>query len=308
MEHPHISVLLTEFLTFFQGRTVRYFLDATLGAGGFSESMLLQHPEIECLIGIDQDPSALEIAAARLEPWKSKIRLVQGNFEHLSDYLKDAKIPKVDGIVFDLGVSSMQLDRPEKGFSFMREGPLDMRMDPESSLSAKEVVNTWTEEQLGRIFRDYGEEKRWRLAARSIIKARSSAPLHTTADLNRALAPLYNRKPGIHPFTLVYQALRICVNRELEVLEQSVPLAIDCLSPGGRMGLISFHSLEDRIVKHILRFAASDKYNTSGLGGLFLDKDPTVQLLTRKPITSSEEDIAHNPRCRSAKLRMIEKI
>lgn len=309
MDHPHIPVLLQEFLSFFHHRQVRIFLDGTLGAGGFSEAMLKQHPEIELLIGIDQDPFALEIAQKRLNPWKEKLLLIQGNFEKLDKHLEKAKISKVDGMVFDIGVSSMQFDQPEKGFSLMRDGPLDMRMDPFSSLTAQEILNTYSEEKLGRIFRDYGEEKRWRLAARSIIKARESASLVTTFDLNKALSPLYNKKPGIHPFTLVYQALRIYVNRELEVLENLVPLAVEHLALEGRLGIISFHSLEDRIVKHLFRFFASDKFDNSGLGGgLFLDKDPIIKLLTRKAVTPTQQEIAFNPRCRSAKLRVIEKI
>lgn len=308
MRLPHIPVLLKEFLSFFHEKQVRFFVDATLGAGGFSEAMLTQHPEMEMLIGIDQDPVALEIAGKRLENWKSKIHMVHGNFENLNKYIKNAGLSGVDGIVFDLGVSSMQLDMPEKGFSFMREGPLDMRMNPESSLTAQIIVNTYSEEQLGKIFRDYGEEKRWRFAARLIGNARLKGPLATTTDLNQALAPMYNKKPGIHPFTLIYQALRICVNRELETIENAIPLAIENLNPGGRLGVISFHSLEDRIVKHLLRYCASDKQNTSGLAGLFLDKEPTIQLITRKPVMPSDEEIALNPRCRSAKLRVIEKL
>lgn len=308
MEYPHIPVLLPEFLSFFPEKSVFSFLDGTLGAGGFAEAILTQHPEIEIYIGVDQDPVALEIAQKRLLPWKNKVLLIHGNFECLDKHIEKAGIKKVDGMVFDLGVSSMQLDTPEKGFSLMREGPLDMRMNPSSSLTAQEVLNTYSEEKLGRIFREYGEEKRWRLAARSIIKARSVNPLVSTVDLNNALSPLYNRKPGIHPFTLIYQALRIYVNRELEVLERAVPLAIEHLNPQGRLGMISFHSLEDRIVKHLFRFSASDKHNTSGLSGLFLDKEPVIRQITKKPVTSSAEEIAKNPRCRSGKLRVIEKI
>ena len=204
----------------------------------------------------------------------------------------------------------MQLDTPEKGFSFSKNGPLDMRMDPSASLTAEEIVNTWSEQELGRIFRDYGEEKQWRSAARSIIKGRERKALKTTQDLVDILYPAlkYKAKKGIHPATLVFQALRITVNKELEVLEKVLPDALALLSPGGRLAVMTFHSLEDRIVKNYFRFVASDKYDTSGIGGMFLDKTPEAYILTRKPVGPSEEETQINPRSRSAKLRVVEKI
>ncbi len=305
---PHLSVLLNEMLTIFDKRHLRCFVDATLGAGGHSEAFLKEHPEIECLIGIDQDPIAREIARNRLAPWGKKVHIIAGNFAELDAHLKHLKIDKVDGIIFDLGVSSMQFDQAEKGFSFMREGPLDMRMDPTSSLTAAEVINTWNEADLGRIFRDYGEEKYWRKAAGAIVRARQNKLFTTTLELADTLrqALPYSKK-GINPATLVFQALRICVNRELERLENVLPIAIDYLVPGGRLAVISFHSLEDRIVKTAMRFAAIDKLHTSGLSGLFLDKEPLVNALTKRPIIPTEEEIAENPRSRSAKLRAVEK-
>jgi 16S rRNA (cytosine1402-N4)-methyltransferase len=308
MNFPHYSVLLHELLEFFRDRPLKYFVDGTLGAGGHSEAILKEHPEIELLIGIDQDPRARQIAQERLSSWKEKASIIPGNFADVKQHLSALGIQKVDGIILDLGVSSMQFDLPEKGFSFMREGPLDMRMDPTKSLTAAEVVNTWSEQDLGRIFREYGEEKFWRMAVRAIAAKRKEKPLETTielADLLRQSLP-FNKK-GIHPATLIFQALRICVNRELEVLESALPDAIELLSPGGLLGVISFHSLEDRIVKNTMRFAASDKYDTAGIGGVFLDKEPTINLITRKPIIPCEEEIAINPRSRSAKLRVAEK-
>lgn len=310
MSSPHTSVLLDELIHFFENKNIHTFIDATLGAGGHSEAILKKHPEIQLFIGIDQDPIAREIAAKRLSPWIKKVKIISGNFSEIEQLLATLGIQSVDGIIFDLGVSSMQFDIPEKGFSFMRDGPLDMRMDPTKSLTAADIVNTWSESDLGRIFRDYGEEKRWRAAARAIVAARIKKPITSTFELADSLSIALRPHPakrGIHPLTLVFQALRIAVNNELEILEIAVPSAITLLSKGGRLGIISFHSLEDRIVKNALRFAASDKVNTSGIGGIFLDKDPQIDILTKKPITPTEEEIQSNPRSRSAKLRVIEK-
>lgn len=311
MSHTfHISVLSQEIEEFFKECQLKIFVDCTLGAGGHSECILRAHPEMELLVGIDQDPVAQNIAKSRLDAWKNKIAFMEGNFIQFSNFLDRLKIAQVDGILLDLGISSMQLDMPEKGFSFMHEGPLDMRMNPNQSLTAAEIVNTWSEEELARIFRDYGEEKQWRRAAWAIVEARRQAPLLTTTDLSRVLYPKLNKKAkkGIHPLTLVFQGLRIAVNAELEVLEDLLPRAIERLRPGGRLAVISFHSLEDRIVKNILRYEASDKEDTSGLAGLFLSKPQTLKILTKKPITPSEEEVLQNPRSRSAKLRGAEKL
>lgn len=304
---PHISVLLTEVLSAFEGQNLHVFADATLGAGGHSAAILEAHPELERLIGIDQDSAALTIARQRLAAYKDKVQFIAGNFNEAIGQIPSQR--KLDGILFDLGVSSMQLNQGEKGFSFMRDGPLDMRMNSEGDFTAEDVVNTYSEQELGRIFRDYGEEKQWRAAARTIVSARAQRPIRTTQELVAVLRPvLFWKKKGVNPLTLIFQALRICVNRELEVLEKTLPKAIDLLATGGRMAVISFHSLEDRIVKNCFRFAASDKHDTSGWGGVFLDKTPTVKILTRKPIEPSSEEIEINPRSRSAKLRVIEKL
>lgn len=308
MTIPHTSVLLNELLEFFKDHHLKYFVDATLGAGGHSEAFLKAHPEIELLIGIDQDPVARKIAAERLAPWKERVQIIPGNFSDLKTHLAKLDISAIDGIIFDLGVSSMQFDLPEKGFSFMRDGPLDMRMDPTKELTAAVIVNTWSEAEIGRIFRDYGEEKRWRAAARTIVTLRKEKPINTTlelADVLRRAIP-YTKK-GINPATQAFQALRICVNAELDVIEKAMPDAIDFLAKGGLLGVISFHSLEDRIVKNAMRFAASDKFNTDGIGGVFLDKEPIVNLITKKPVAPSDEEIESNPRSRSAKLRIVEK-
>ncbi|KIC77169.1 Ribosomal RNA small subunit methyltransferase H [Neochlamydia sp. TUME1] len=306
---PHFSVLLPEFLSFFADKTIRGFVDATLGAGGHSAALLQAHPEVNRLVGFDQDPVALSLAKSRLITWESKIDFFKLNFVHMKGSLSAYPVP-IDGILLDLGVSSMQLDTASKGFSFSKEGPLDMRMDPSQDLTAEEIVNTWSEQELGKIFREWGEEKQWHTAARILAKVRQEKPLKTTQDLVEALLPAlrYRAKKGIHPLTLIFQALRIAVNRELEVLEKILPDALSLLTPGGRLAVITFHSLEDRLVKNFFRFAASDKYETSGIGGMFLDKSPEAHILTRRPLVASEKEINQNARSRSAKLRVIEKI
>jgi len=309
MTQSHISVLLQETIDSFSDVDLKIFVDATCGAGGHSSAILERYPSVEKLIGIDQDPVALAIAEKRLQPWKEKVSLLSGNFSIVLPELPERGIDKVDGIVMDLGVSSMQLDMAEKGFSFMKDGPLDMRMDPSSELTAADIINDWSEHEIAKIIRDYGEEKQWRQAAKTIAEARKKGPITTTNQLAEILRPIFAwKKKGINPLTLVFQALRIRVNNELEVLESVLPSAIDMLSPGGRLAVISFHSLEDRIVKNAFRYAASDKYDTSGIGGVFLDKDPIVKLVTRKPIIPGDEEIEANPRSRSAKLRVVEKL
>lgn len=280
------------------------YVDATLGAGGHAEGVLQAHPEIEVFYGFDQDQSALDIAKDRLSPWLGKLKLIHGNFAK-----SFKQVNQVDGILMDIGVSSMQLDQAERGFSFMHDGPLDMRMDSTAELTAADVVNTYTEESLGKIFRDYGEEKRWRRAAAALVEYRQKKTIETTFDLKEALkhvlTPLKGKKS--HPMTQVFQALRIYVNSELDVLEKAIPQAIDVLKPGGVLGIITFHSLEDRMVKRAFQHAASDKESTSGIAGVFIDKEPIVNLLTRKPIVPSVEEELENPRSRSAKLRVVEK-
>lgn len=307
---PHQPVLLNEVLEAFSSVPLHVVIDGTLGAGGHAQALLEAHPEISHYLGIDQDPSALAIARDRLTPWAAKTIFRHGNFDEIDFYLKELALPSPNAILVDLGVSSMQLDQAMRGFSFMQEGPLDMRMNPDLELTAADIVNTWPEKDLGRIFRDYGEEKQWKMAARTIVNNREQHPFLTTGDMKKTLTPVLARhaKKGLHPLTLIFQALRISVNRELEALESFLPKAIDLLAPGGRLAVISFHSLEDRIVKTHMRLAASDKWETVGLGGIFRDKDPTVKLITKKPIEPNEEEMQRNPRSRSAKMRVIEKI
>lgn len=305
--YPHYSVLLTEVLSAFAESKLVTFLDGTVGAGGHAQALLEAHPEIQQYIGIDQDPDALAIAAERLNPWKDKIRLYQGNF---ADFDQLTGFSSFNGVLVDLGVSSMQIDRSERGFSFSKEGPLDMRMDPTNPLTAADIVNSYSESDLGRIFRDYGEEKQWRRAAQAIVQARKQKLILTTSDLANVLNPvLYrNYQKGINPLTLIFQALRIVTNRELDQLESFMSKIFNFLVPAGRLAVISFHSLEDRIVKTQMRFQASDKWETTGIGGIFQDKDPIIRCVTKKPIIPTEEEIQQNTRSRSAKLRIAEKL
>jgi len=302
----HLPVLLQEVLQSFKPLKISTFLDGTLGAGGHAEAILADHPEIELYIGADQDQSALNIARERLSPWKEKLLLLHENFSALPSILHQKGI-RPDGILLDIGVSSMQLDQPERGFSFRFDAPLDMRMDATQEMTAAQILNTFSEKDLQRIFREYGEEPKWRRAAAAIIKGR---PVYTTFELKSMLEPVLGKKRfgEKEPITQIFQALRIATNRELDVLQEFLPSGIELLPKGGRMGVITFHSLEDRMVKETFNLKASDKWATTGYRGHFMDKEPEVLLVNRKAIGPSEDELAINPRCRSAKLRVIEKL
>ena len=302
MSERHQSVLLREVIEAFTPCCLNTFADGTVGAGGHSTAIIEKHPEIQAFHAFDQDQTALAIAKSHLPPF------VQ--FHHLNFSKMPSILPKgsLDGILIDIGVSSMQIDTAERGFSFQKEGPLDMRMDQTALLTASEIVNQWPEAELGRIFRDYGEEKFWRKAAGFICQARKEKKLETTLDLRQVLKrAIKSSKEGIDPSTRVFQALRIAVNKELEHLEIFLKGAIDLLKPKGRLAVISFHSLEDRIVKQAFQFAASDKLSSMGRRGLFLDKEPTVHIITKKAIGPTPEEVVLNRRSRSAKLRVVEK-
>lgn len=289
----HKSILVDSFLSFFAEMKIVRFVDGTLGAGGHAKAILSAHPEIQQFYGFDRDPLALEIARETLKPFEEKISLIHANFADMNRNLSEP----VQGIFLDLGVSSMQLDRPEKGFSLYKEGPLDMRMDPTSYPDAETVVNSLSEKELAQIFWEYGEERRSRAAAKAIVEARRKKRIRTTLDLTEALKHVltWGGRKGkkVHPMTLIFQALRIYVNNELKGLEEALPRAIALLAPAGRMGVITFHSLEDRIVKHLFRQYASEKQ---------------IKILTKKPLIADEKEMRENPRSRSAKLRFIEKI
>lgn len=292
---PHIPVLKEEFLDFFKDRKLKVFVDGTLGAGGHSLALLEAHPEIEMLLGFDQDQDALKYAKERLKPFEDKVVYVPNNFCHLQEELHKRGIKEVDGIFLDIGVSSMQIDQAQRGFSFSKEGPLDMRMDRECTLTAQEIVNTWSEKELTRIFEEYGDLPKARKLAKAILFARQKKEITTTTQLTEVLKDsLTNFKRSLPPMTLVFQALRIAVNNELTVLESALPQAIGCLRPGGRLGVVSFHSGEDKIVKNLFKEWSK--------------KPAEIHLLTKKPVVASFKEIKKNSRCKSAKLRFCEKI
>jgi 16S rRNA (cytosine1402-N4)-methyltransferase len=291
----HIPVLMDEILSFLEPLQMTYFMDGTVGFAGHAEAILTAHPEIEEYLAIDQDIEALNASKKRLAPFGDKVTFYHGPF---SEFANAKAKGLFNGILLDLGVSSWQLDQPERGFSFTKEGPLDMRMNREGLLTAEEVVNTFSEKKLGEIIKEYGEEPRWRRAAQAIVEARQKGRIETTTQLSEALARALtwggNRGKKIHPHTLVFQALRIYVNQELELLKQVLPRAVESLAPGGRLCVISFHSLEDRIVKHTLR-------------SLYVEHRE-IKILTKKPVEAQIQEVRSNPRARSAKLRVIEKL
>jgi 16S rRNA (cytosine1402-N4)-methyltransferase len=292
-----------EMARYFSQSKLRVFVDGTVGAGGHARRILEEHPEIERFFGFDQDPEALAISRKTLEPWKEKVVLTHANFVDFDKILQQENIDCVDGFFFDLGVSSMQLDNDYKGFSFLKKGPLDMRMNPFEKISAKEVVNGASEEELGRIFREYGEDPRWKAAARIICEERKKKPITTTTQLAELLHSTLKTKirGRLHPATLVFQGLRVFVNKEIEVLEKALAKVARFLAPQGVVGVISFQSFEDRVVKNIFRDAARPV--REGKEKLV----PLMKLLTKKPIVPTLQEILLNPRARSAKLRFAQK-
>lgn len=285
----HTPVLLQEVLKVFEGIELKVFFEGTVGAGGHARALLEAHPEIERYLACDRDPVALESASSTLSPWKGKVEWIRGSYADLESFLNARGMGEVDGFFIDVGVSSMQLNTQERGFSFRGDAPLDMRMDPDSDLTAEKIVNELSETELARIFFEYGEERRSRQIARAIVTARKKKKIHTTNELVQIVKPVATWGK-LHPATLVFQALRIAVNRELEQLQKGLDAAISCLRPQGRLAAISFHSLEDRIVKHTL-----------------LGAKERLAILTKKPIGPTPEEVRRNPRSRSAKLRAAEK-
>jgi 16S rRNA (cytosine1402-N4)-methyltransferase len=279
----HFPVLLKEFLHFFEKDSISIFFDGTVGAAGHAAALLEAHPEIDIYIGCDRDKAALKIANENLKPWMKKVRLIHENYANIGDILDEMNIEKVDGIFLDIGVSSMQLDTEERGFSFRFDAPLDMRMDKSKGITAREVVNKLSEKELYNIFKEYGEERRARAAAKKIVNDRKRKKINTTFDLLEVLQPVLGRRKRIHPATKVFQALRIYVNDELGALKKALSCAADRLQEDKKIGVISFHSLEDRIVKHMFR------------------EDKNLEVLTKKPVTAGDDE--NNPRARSAKMR-----
>jgi 16S rRNA (cytosine1402-N4)-methyltransferase len=306
---PHLSVLLQPVLDGLMpdGRPPQRVIDGTLGAGGHAAALL--EAGVGELLGLDLDPSALALTRERLSPYGDRAHCVHASYLDMQKEAANLGWGQVDAILLDLGVSSMQLDRAERGFAFMQDGPLDMRFDPTSETPpASDVVNTWDETDLADIFFRYGEEKFSRRIARALVAGRPYETTRQLADAVAAAVPREKRTKGkpIHPATRVFQALRIAVNDELRVVERALPIAIRLLAPGGRLAVISFHSLEDRIVKQTFRDAAEEIVSPPGM--MLEEKRAVVRLVTRKPIEADEAEIARNPRSRSAKLRIVEKL
>lgn len=310
MEFRHEPVLPEETLESLRIRPDGIYVDGTLGGGGHS-FRILQRLKNGRLIGIDQDQEALAHAGARLEVFGDRVTLVKDNFVNIRRILEDLGIEQVDGILLDIGVSSYQVDNPDRGFTYREDAPLDMRMDRQASLTARDVVNTYPREDLVRIFRDYGEEKFAANIAKHIVKEREKAPVETTGELIRIIeqaVPAAVRKGQAGYAKKVFQALRIEVNAELDVLSASIDTMIDLLKPGGRLAIITFHSLEDRIVKNEFRKNENPCTCPPEFPVCVCGKVPKGKVITRKPLVASEEELARNKRAASAKLRVFEKV
>ncbi len=307
----HTTVLLDEAVDGLNIKQDGIYVDCTLGGAGHSKEIVEKLSEEGRLICFDQDTTAIEVAKERLKDHLSKITFIHANFRYLKEELEKIGIQKVDGILYDLGVSSPQLDTPERGFSYHHDAPLDMRMNREASLTAYEVVNHWRYEDLVRIFFRYGEEKFSKGIARKIEEARKQSPIETTAQLAELVKsgiPAATRRTGGHPARRVFQAIRIAVNDELGAAEESLTDAITLLKPSGRISVITFHSLEDRLCKEIFKEASSLPELPRNLPVIPEGMKPILKLITRKPIVPHKKEIEANKRARSAKLRIAEKM
>ncbi|MCM3539375.1 16S rRNA (cytosine(1402)-N(4))-methyltransferase RsmH [Priestia endophytica] len=306
----HKTVLLEEAAEGLHIKPDGIYVDCTLGGAGHSEYILQQLSSEGHLIAFDQDDVALENAKEKLAPYEGKVTFVKSNFRFLKEKLVELGVTKVDGVLFDLGVSSPQLDTPERGFSYHHDAPLDMRMDQQSKLSAFDVVNEWPYEKLVKIFFQYGEEKFSKQIARKIESYRETKKIETTNELVELIKegiPAPARRKGGHPAKRVFQAIRIAVNDELGVFEMALEQAIEVVRKGGRISVITFHSLEDRICKAMFKEKSSLPDLPHGLPIIPKEYEPALKLITRKPILPSEEELNENNRARSAKLRIAEK-
>lgn len=310
MDFKHVSVLLQESIEALNIKSDGIYVDCTLGGAGHSSEILKQLSEKGRLIGIDQDTNALKAAEEKLKNYKN-VTFVHDNFSNIDNILRDLNIDKVDGILMDLGVSSHQLDEAERGFSYMQDAPLDMRMNRDNMFSAYEIVNNYSLEDLYRIIRDYGEEKFAKRVAQFIVDRRAKKPVASTLELVeiiKAAIPAKARREGPHPAKRTFQAIRIEVNKELQILNKAIEDSVQNLSSRGRIAIITFHSLEDRIVKTKFKEMENPCTCPSEFPICICGKKPIIKVVSRKPIDPSEEEVEHNPRSRSAKLRVGEKI
>ena len=304
----HVPIMVSEVLALLEPARGGIFVDGTLGGGGHAEAVLSAMPETGRLFGIDRDDEALKAAGARLSRFGDRFTAIKGNFFDMKSLLKDYGVEKVDGILLDLGVSSHQLDAAERGFSYKAEAPLDMRMDRSAPLTARTVVNTWSESELKRIFYEYGEEKFSAKIAARIVERRKEQPIETTtelAELIKGAIPAKFRNEPQHPARRCFQAIRIAVNGELDGLHDAIQAAHDLLNPGGRLAILTFHSLEDRIVKNAFRTFENPCTCPKSAPVCICGKKPTAKVLTRHPLVASEQEQKENSRATSAKLRAI---
>ena len=309
MEYTHKPVLLDECIEGLNIRPDGVYVDGTLGRAGHSRE-IAKRLTTGRLICIDRDMAAIEAAQTRLADWMDKVTLIHSNFSEVGQVLEEAGVSGVDGMLFDLGVSSPQLDDASRGFSYMQDAPLDMRMDVSAPLTAREVVNSWSFEELRGILQDYGEERYASKIARTICQVRESSPIETTlqlVDVIKAAMPPAALREKQHPAKRSFQAIRIAVNGELDALPPMLSSAVAALNPGGRLAVITFHSLEDRIVKQTMKELATGCTCPPNFPVCVCGNKPKIKLVSRKPIVSGAEELAENPRARSAKLRVAEK-
>ena len=311
MEFKHKSVLLYETVDELNIKPDGIYVDGTLGGGGHSYEIAGRLSEGGRLIGIDQDEDAIKAASKRLEPYMDRVTIVRNNYCNMDKVLDELGIDKVDGIMLDLGVSSYQLDAADRGFTYNVDTALDMRMDQRQEITAKDIVNEYSEFDLYRIIRDYGEDRFAKNIAKHIVAARQEKPIETTFELNdiiKAAIPMKVRATGGHPSKRTYQAIRIELNKELEVLENSIDMMIDRLKPEGRLCIITFHSLEDRIVKTRFRNDENPCTCPPSFPACVCGKVPKGRVITRKPVVPTDEEINENSRSKSSKLRVFERV
>jgi len=302
---PHQPVLYHEIIHALQPKNAGHYVDGTLGAGGHARGILEACTPEGRLLGLDVDPQALALARENLAPYGQRAHLLQASYDSLTETLREIGWDKVDGILLDLGLSSMQLDTPERGFSFQQDAPLDMRFDPTSPTTAADLVNTLPQDELADLIYRYGEERASRRIAQAIVRAR---PLQTTRQLAAVIETVSKRKGRVHPATQTFQALRIAVNDELDRVANVLPQAVAALTSGGRLAIISFHSLEDRIVKEYFRRESRDCICPPRQPVCTCGHKAILKEISRKPIIPGEAEITANPRARSAKLRIAEKL
>lgn len=311
MEFKHVSVLKNECIDGLQIKSSGTYVDGTFGGGGHAMEIISRLNGNGRFIGIDQDQDAVENGRAKLEPYKEKAQLVRDNFSNIISIMKDLHIVSIDGILLDIGVSSYQLDTGERGFSYMHDAELDMRMDQRNPMTAKRMIAEYSEKELANIIKDYGEERWATRIAQFIVAERKNKPIETTGELVEVIkkaVPKGARKDGPHPAKRTFQALRIAVNNELGILEQAIEDMAGLLASGGRLCIITFHSLEDRIVKQTFHRLEHPCTCPPEFPVCVCGKKPSIRVITRKPILPSDEELEFNPRARSAKLRILEKL